>query len=101
MMGLDISSGAKQKQKQQEYTKQSVARGVEEKIRTQICDDKEEVFKGSKSEIKKSNWNHSTEETRNESKKNKEKGIVLMYSVVPFWSLAIFSLLDTAVSVEI
>ena len=30
-MWLDISAGAKQKQKQQEYTKQSLAQGVEKK----------------------------------------------------------------------
>ena len=41
-MGLGISAGAKQKQKDQEYTKQCVARGVVEKIRTQMCDDKQE-----------------------------------------------------------
>ena len=41
VMGLDISAGAKQKQ--QEYTKQSLAQGGEEKIRTQICDDKQEA----------------------------------------------------------
>ena len=44
MIGLDISAGAKQKQ--QEYTKQSFAQGVEEKIRTQICDNKQEAFEG-------------------------------------------------------
>lgn len=45
-MGLDISAGAKQKlkQKQQEYTKHRLAQGVEEKIRTQICDDKQEAL---------------------------------------------------------
>ena len=42
VMGLGISAGAKQKQKDQEYTKQCVARGVVEKIRTQMCDDKQE-----------------------------------------------------------
>ena len=40
-MGLDISARAKHKQ--QEYTKQSFAQGVEEKIRTQIFDDKHEA----------------------------------------------------------
>ena len=40
-MGHDISAGVKQKQ--QEYAKQSLAQRVEEKIRTQICDDKKEA----------------------------------------------------------
>ena len=43
-MGLDISAGAKQKQKQQEYTKHRLAQGVEEKIRTQIWDDRQEAL---------------------------------------------------------
>ena len=43
-MGLDISAGAKQKQKQQENTKQSLAQGVEEKIRIQICREKQEAL---------------------------------------------------------
>lgn len=41
-MGLDISAGAKQKQ--QEYTEHRLAQGVEEKIRTQIWDDKQEAL---------------------------------------------------------
>ena len=45
-MALDISAGVKQKQKQQEYTKQSLARGIEENTRTQIWDDKEEALEG-------------------------------------------------------
>ena len=44
VMGLDISARAKQKQ--QEYTKQSLAGGVEEKIRIQICRDKQEALEG-------------------------------------------------------
>ena len=46
MMGQDVSARVKQKQKQQEYTKQSLAGGVEEKIRTQICRDKQEARLG-------------------------------------------------------
>ena len=45
-MGLDISAAAKQKEKQQEYTKQSLAQGVKKKIRIQICRDKQEALKG-------------------------------------------------------
>ena len=42
VMRHDISAGVKQKQ--QEYTKQSLAQRVEEKIKTQICDDKQETL---------------------------------------------------------
>ena len=45
-MGLDISAGVKQKQKQQEYTKQSLTQGVKVKIRSQICDDKQKALEG-------------------------------------------------------
>ena len=46
-MGLDISAGGKQKQKQQEYTEQSLAQGVKGKSRRQICDGKQEAaFEG-------------------------------------------------------
>ena len=43
-MGLDISAGPKQKE--QEYTKQSLAQGGEEKITIQICRDKQEALEG-------------------------------------------------------
>ena len=45
-MGLDISAAAKQKQKQQEYAKKNLAKGVLKKIRTQICDDKHKALEG-------------------------------------------------------
>ena len=44
VMGLDISAGPKQKE--QEYTKQSLAQGGEEKITIQICRDKQEALEG-------------------------------------------------------
>ena len=47
VMGLDVSAAAKQKQ--QEYTKQSLAQGVDEKIRAEICDDKQNALSNSKS----------------------------------------------------
>ena len=83
MMGLDISAGVKQIQ--QEYTKQSLAQRVEEKIRTQICDKKEATRKVTLSSSKRKIKSQigiipqKKQETRVKRKRSKE--FYCMFSV--------------------